>query len=123
MDFVAMLYSVWLCVLFSKTRKSQAVVWPYFKFFICAMILIQYIVMVGLPPFLCIGIINNSTYCVRLLNKLFVLDYPWDSIILKHLAEWAWLPDKTLSQQSDKLILDYLLLMLACRQVCYLLYL
>lgn len=55
MDIVAVLYAVWLCILFGTTRETKHRIWPIFQSFIVILIVIQYIVAVNLPPFLCIG--------------------------------------------------------------------
>ncbi|XP_037048036.1 piezo-type mechanosensitive ion channel component isoform X2 [Bradysia coprophila] len=98
MDIVALIYSVWLCILFAATRCQQKNLWPLFQWFVFTLIPIQYIAVIGLPPFLCV-------------------ELPWKDDILKHLQEWAMLPDKDLRDQSNKLFLDFILLMFACRQM------
>lgn len=55
LDVVALIYSIWLCVLFSSSREKQKQLWPFFQWFIFAFISIQYISIIGLPPYLCVG--------------------------------------------------------------------
>lgn len=55
MDMVALVYVGWLCMLFRSDVACQKRVWPYFRVFIIALTLLQYVAAVGLPPFLCIG--------------------------------------------------------------------
>lgn len=55
MDVIALIYSVWLCVLFGVTREKQKQIWPIFQWFIFALILIQYIAFIGIPPHFCVG--------------------------------------------------------------------
>lgn len=55
MDIIALFYAIWLCILFIVSRETKARIWPLFKWFIVIFLLIQYIVVVGLPPSLCFG--------------------------------------------------------------------
>lgn len=55
LDVVALMYSIWLCVLFAASREKQKQLWPFFQWFIFALISIQYISIIGLPPYLCVG--------------------------------------------------------------------
>lgn len=55
MDVVAVIYSVWLCILFVATRDKQKQIWLFFQWFIFALIPVQYLAFVGIPPFLCFG--------------------------------------------------------------------
>lgn len=55
MDIVALIYSIWLCILFAATRSQQKQLWPFFQWFIFALIPIQYVAVIGIPPFLCVG--------------------------------------------------------------------
>lgn len=52
------------------------------------------------------------------MTSIFAADYaPHDSIYWEPLQQWAWLPDRTLRDQSDMLMLDFVLLMFVCRQM------
>lgn len=55
LDVIAVIYTVWLSVLFCSTRETKHRIWPIFQWFIVVLIIIQYIIVVNLPPFLCIG--------------------------------------------------------------------
>lgn len=55
MDVVALIYSIWLCVLFTASRTAKSKLWPIFQWFVVVLTLLQYVVMVNLPPFLCSG--------------------------------------------------------------------
>nr|CAD7420245.1 unnamed protein product [Timema poppensis] len=55
MDVYAVLYGLWLCILFALKRETIARVWGFFQLFIIIVIPIQYAMAVGLPPGLCIG--------------------------------------------------------------------
>lgn len=122
MDVIALIYAIWLCVLFSLTRAKQEKVWSFFKWFVFVLTLLQYILLVGFPPSFCfrkfyiiILLSFNSVICCYLIIQ--IIEYPWTTTILKHLQEWAWLPDTTLRMQSSKLLLDFILLMIVCRQM------
>ncbi|XP_055712299.1 piezo-type mechanosensitive ion channel component isoform X3 [Phlebotomus papatasi] len=97
MDIIALFYSIWLCFLFAAKREKMAMLWPAFQWFSALSIVVQYIVIVGVPPGLC-------------------LSYPWSEGILKNLQMWAMLPDAALFQTSMKIIPDFILLMLVTRQ-------
>lgn len=55
MDFYAMLYSIWLCILFSMKRSILARIWVFYLMFIAVLLPFQYFMAVGLPPTLCEG--------------------------------------------------------------------
>lgn len=62
MDIVAVLYTVWLLILFGVSRETKHRIWPIFQSFIVILIVIQYIVAVNLPPFLCIGMLTFQLF-------------------------------------------------------------
>ncbi|CAH0558079.1 unnamed protein product [Brassicogethes aeneus] len=98
MDMYAFLYSIWLLILISCTRATQAKIWNIYVIFIAVLLPIQYIMVIGLPPSLCI-------------------EYPWDmSEILRRLQEWAYLMDAHYSPNPKKLICDFMVLLFASRQ-------
>lgn len=101
MDLVACFYSVWLCTLFYQPRETLTKFWNNSTIFMLAIIPIQYILLIGLPPGLCIH-------------------YPWLNVkILEDFNIWAMLPQNTLDfkAKSKNLILDYILLVLLSRQL------
>lgn len=53
MDVIALIYAGWLCVLFAASREMKAKIWPVFQWFIVVMIIIQYVIVVNLPPAFC----------------------------------------------------------------------
>lgn len=53
MDIVALIYAGWLCILFAVKRETKARIWPVFQWFIVVLIIIQYVVVVDLPPLFC----------------------------------------------------------------------
>lgn len=54
-DIVAIFYVVWLAVLLMFSRARRSSVWGIFQVFIALSIFVQYLVLLGLPPSLCIG--------------------------------------------------------------------
>lgn len=51
-------------------------------------------------------------------DACFIPDYaPSGSTYWQPLQEWAWLPDRTLRDQSEMLMLDFVLLLFVCRQM------
>lgn len=97
MDVVALLYALWLACIFYMDRRKLALIWPAFQWFIALSITIQYVVIVGAPPGLC-------------------LHYPWEKGILKNLQMWAMLPDPSLRDMVNKLISEFILLIFVTRQ-------
>lgn len=97
MDIIALFYAIWLAFLFYVNRHKLALMWPAFQWFIAISIVVQYVVIVGAPPGLC-------------------LHYPWDEGLLKNLQMWAMLPDPSLHALSYKLVSEFILLMLVTRQ-------
>lgn len=55
MDIVGILYTGWLCILFTASRETKARLWPIFQWFIVGLLIIQYVIAVNLPPGLCFG--------------------------------------------------------------------
>lgn len=54
-DIVAVIYSVWLVLLLSFTRSKVSKIWGIFQIFLLTSILVQFVVMVNVPPNLCLG--------------------------------------------------------------------
>lgn len=97
MDIVALLYAIWLSCIFYVDRRKLAAIWPAFQWYIAFSIVIQYVLIVGAPPGLC-------------------LHYPWEEGILKNLQTWAMLPDPSLRGMANKLISEFILLIFVTRQ-------
>ncbi|KAF2898576.1 hypothetical protein ILUMI_07604, partial [Ignelater luminosus] len=98
MDVVSVIYAVWLCILYCVSRSMLSKLWDVFLFFIVVFIPIQYCMVIGLPPSLCIRL-------------------PWeDSKTLKRFQEWAYLVDEKHELPAGKLICDFVLLLLVSRQ-------
>ncbi|CAH1175750.1 unnamed protein product [Phaedon cochleariae] len=98
-DAYSVLYGIWLCTLFSLGRKTLSRIWVFYLIFIAVALPFQYFMAVGLPPPLC-------------------QEFPWDHPILfmKGLQDWAFLPDIYNPPPVEKLIYDFLLLVIVSRQ-------
>ncbi|CAG2055147.1 unnamed protein product, partial [Timema podura] len=55
MDVYALFYAFWLCLLFSINRENLGKFWFFLQLFIMIVIPIQYFMVIGFPPGLCIG--------------------------------------------------------------------
>ncbi|KAG8263218.1 hypothetical protein J6590_038107 [Homalodisca vitripennis] len=98
MDLYAMFYALWLCLLITPRRQLLSKIWTVFKIFIVFTIPLQYAFVVGQPPALCIV-------------------YPWDETeILQGIQEWMFLPDPIHPPPAYKLMCDFVVLLLVCRQ-------
>jgi len=62
MDFYSVVYSAWLAGLFAIPRLKLEKVWRGFTIFVATMIALQYFIVVGAPPGLCIGKFPISRY-------------------------------------------------------------
>lgn len=71
MDIIAVLYSIWLCILFGTSRDAKYRIWPVFQTFIVILIVIQYIISVNAPPFLCIGTLNYFQFQIFVVKNRF----------------------------------------------------
>lgn len=97
MDIIAMLYAIWLSCIFYVDRRKLSALWPAFQWFIALSIIVQFVLIVGAPPGLC-------------------LHYPWEEGILKNLQMWAMLPDPSLRGMANKLVSEFILLIFVTRQ-------
>lgn len=55
MDLYAVFYGTWLCIMFVLERKKIQKIWNCYLAFIAIMLPLQYVMVVGLPPGLCIS--------------------------------------------------------------------
>lgn len=67
MDFYAVIYALWLITFVMLSRSTLAKVWIIFMFFVVITIPLQYAIVIGLPPDLCICKLG-----LHLLYKIFV---------------------------------------------------
>ncbi|XP_043288582.1 piezo-type mechanosensitive ion channel component isoform X3 [Venturia canescens] len=103
LDFYSVLYGIWLLVLFSMKRTTTARVWPFFRIFAIVVLPLQYAFVVAPPTWLCIN-------------------YPWSILddsgldTLRRLQDWMYFPDPEYPPSPEKLICDFILLMMIVRQ-------
>lgn len=55
MDIISVVYAVWLWAIFASSREGKRRIWSTFQWFIVVMIIVQYVIVVNVPPFLCFG--------------------------------------------------------------------
>ncbi|KNC28709.1 hypothetical protein FF38_09431 [Lucilia cuprina] len=97
-DIVAVAYSVWLILLLLFKRKKNAHIWGVLQVFILSSILVQYVLLVELPPSMCV-------------------EYVWvNTKYSEALQRWAMLPGDLHYDHTKKLIFDFVLLLLVNRQ-------
>ncbi|ALC38217.1 Piezo [Drosophila busckii] len=97
-DIVAVVYALWLVVLLLLKRSQCAKIWGIFQSFFAISILVQYIVLVGLPP----------SWCVV---------YPWDvGEMGQSIQRWTMLPGSLHYNHVPKLIFDFIVLIILNRQ-------
>ncbi|XP_025196089.1 piezo-type mechanosensitive ion channel component-like isoform X2 [Melanaphis sacchari] len=98
MDFYAVLYALWLMTFVMLSRATLAKVWIVFMFFVVVTIPLQYAIVIGLPPDLC-------------------LQWPWDeNEIMKNFRDWMFLPDPDSPPDAYKLLCDFIVLLFVSRQ-------
>ncbi|XP_065164464.1 piezo-type mechanosensitive ion channel component isoform X3 [Atheta coriaria] len=98
MDLYALLYAFFLTAYFMMSRTTLARFWNVYLGTLAIVIPIQYFMVIGLPPGVCI-------------------DYPWDnSDILRSLQEWGFLLDRQYPPPAKKILCDFALLILVYRQ-------
>ncbi|XP_076270338.1 piezo type mechanosensitive ion channel component isoform X7 [Rhynchophorus ferrugineus] len=98
MDMYAVFYAIWLIVLYSLKRSTLAKIWVFYVIFTAILLPIQYFMVVGLPPTLCI-------------------DYPWNrEPFWIRLQDWAYLVNDKYHPNPKRLIWDFLLLFFISRQ-------
>ncbi|XP_059490786.1 piezo-type mechanosensitive ion channel component-like isoform X3 [Neocloeon triangulifer] len=98
LDMYSIIYSIWLAFLFKRPRLKLSLVWRWLIIFVCVLTPLQYFLCVGLPPGLCI-------------------DWPWDkSETLRRLQIWLFMSDYVHPPECQKLICDFVVLLLICRQ-------
>lgn len=101
MDIVACCYACWLYFIYNLQREEARKIWDKMIIFILVSIPIQYLSLIGLPPGLC-------------------WTYPWNTVdFLSDFSIYSFIPQQTFKfkAQSELLLLDFILLMLLCRQM------
>ncbi|XP_067904575.1 piezo-type mechanosensitive ion channel component 2-like [Heterodontus francisci] len=100
MDLYSAIHALWLTAILCKLRrKAIAEMWPKYCCFIACIIPFQYLLCIGIPPFLC-------------------KDYPWRSSLgmSSNLIKWLYLPDFIKRPNPMFLMYDFMLLLYASMQ-------
>nr|XP_046227093.1 piezo-type mechanosensitive ion channel component 2-like isoform X2 [Scatophagus argus] len=102
MDLFAVGHAFGLITVISRrTRKSIALVWPKYCYFLSGMLCFQYLLCIGFPPAAC-------------------KDYPWrppSSNMDSNVVKWLFLPDHLTPPNPLFLLYDFLLLLGASLQL------
>lgn len=64
LDVMAVLYAVWLGLFLISSRRTIQRLWPVYIFFQIIAFPVQYMSVVGAPPFLCFGKTSLKTKVV-----------------------------------------------------------
>lgn len=64
MDMIALIYVFWLGLIFCVGRRLKSRLWPSLKLFVLVLTMTQYLIVVGYPPFMCIGKSYILVYCM-----------------------------------------------------------
>ncbi|CAF0897645.1 unnamed protein product [Adineta ricciae] len=100
LDIMAVLYAIWLGIFLISSRRSIQRIWLFYIMFLIFAFPLQYMGVVGAPPFLC-------------------FEYPWTSVDLDgwpQLKRWLFLPDYNKPPLATQLIADFFQLLFACQQ-------
>jgi piezo-type mechanosensitive ion channel component 1/2 len=69
LDIYSVIYSAWLAALFRRPRMKLGAVWRWLIIFICVFTPLQYLMCVGLPPGLCIGLCHIKCMAIGNLSR------------------------------------------------------
>ena len=69
LDFISVLYGIWLLILFAMKRTITARIWPFFQVFAIIALPIQYAFVVAPPTWLCIGKISKLNGKIRICER------------------------------------------------------
>lgn len=76
MDIISCIYAIWLAILFNLSREAKRRIWPLFQWFIVSAILMQYLLVVDVPPFLCSCKLINFIDYFRMLTAFYTFSVP-----------------------------------------------
>jgi hypothetical protein len=55
LDIIAVFYAIWLGLFLVSSRRTVQRIWPFYILFLTIAFPLQYMSIVGAPPFLCFG--------------------------------------------------------------------
>ncbi len=114
LDIIAVFYIIWLGLFMKLSRHSIQRLWPFYLIFLIIIFPIQYLIVVGAPPFLCFGNIfyPSRKQKTKIKNNL---EYPWtnsDMIGWSQLKRWLFMPDYLNPPSATQLIGKFCLLLI-----------
>lgn len=96
-DITSVIYAIWLGAFLVLGRQNSSVVWPVFVGFMAVLLPLQYLLVLGWPPALCLA-------------------YPWTNPLDANLVHWLFLTDVKLPPDQNHLLGDFFQLLFACCQ-------
>lgn len=96
-DISSVVYAIWLGVFLVLGRQNSSIVWPVYVGFLAVLLPLQYLLVLGWPPALCLA-------------------YPWTSALNSNLVHWLYLTDVKLPPDPKMLFSDFFQLLFACCQ-------
>ncbi|XP_074617953.1 piezo-type mechanosensitive ion channel component 1-like isoform X1 [Acropora palmata] len=96
-DITSVIYAIWLGAFLVLGRENSSVVWPVFVGFMAVLLPLQYLLVLGWPPALCLA-------------------YPWTNFLDANLVHWLYLTDVKLPPDPNHLLGDFFQLLFACCQ-------
>ncbi|CAF1302563.1 unnamed protein product, partial [Didymodactylos carnosus] len=100
LDVMAVLYAIWLGLFLMSKRRALIKIWPIYLLFLLIVFPVQYMIVVGPPPFLCFR-------------------YWWSHVSFDgwpQLKRWLYLPDYVNPPSAQQLIADFFQLLCASQQ-------
>lgn len=96
-DVTSVVYAIWLGAFLVLGRQNSSIVWPVYVGFLAVLLPLQYLLVLGWPPALCLA-------------------YPWTSTLNSNLVHWLYLTDVKLPPDPKLLMSDFFQLLFACCQ-------
>ncbi|EDO47371.1 predicted protein, partial [Nematostella vectensis] len=96
-DVTSVIYALWLGSFLALGRQSSAVIWPVYVGFLAFLLPVQYLLVLGWPPGLCLA-------------------YPWTKVLDPNLSHWLYLTDVSFPSDPKLLLGDFFQLLFACCQ-------
>lgn len=61
-DITSVVYAIWLGAFLALGRQNSSIVWPVYVGFLAVLLPLQYLLVLGWPPALCLGENNICIY-------------------------------------------------------------
>lgn len=72
-DITSVVYAIWLGAFLVLGRQNSSIVWPVYVGFLAVLLPLQYLLVLGWPPALCLGEHNEHLFNVVVLNVCFTM--------------------------------------------------